>query len=81
MKQKEKNDCQAGKYLCQQDWEWMQRQNRIRKRRRCKQVFAVMVLLLWDGVLLYMIITGRIAVGYGAIFVAVISMYTGYQMK
>ena len=81
MKQKEKDNYQPGKYLCQRDWEWMQRQNRSRKRRLRKQFFAVMVLLLWDGVLLYMIITGRIEVGYGAIFVAVVSLYAGYQMK
>ena len=81
MKQKEANSPQPGKFLNQQDWEWMRRQNRSRKIRQRKRLFTVLVLLLWDGLLLYMIVSCRIEAVYGAVFVAVISIYTGYQMK
>ena len=81
LKQKEEYTPHPGKFLNQQDWEWMQRQSRSRKIRKRKQLFAVMVLLLWDGLLLYMIMSCRIEAIYGAVFVAVISIYTGYQMK
>ena len=81
MKQKEANSPQPGKFLTHQDREWMQRQNRSRKIRQRKRLLAVMVLLLWDGLLLYMIVSYRIEASYGALFVAVISIYTGYQMK
>ncbi len=36
-------------------------------------------LLFWDGLLLYMILEGRIDPVYGAAFVAVVSCYLGYQ--
>ena len=81
MKQKELISPQPGKFLNQRDWEWMQNQHRSRKIRRKKQILAVMFLLLWDGLLLYMILSCRIEAIYGAVFVAVISIYTGYQMK
>ena len=41
---------------------------------------ATAVLLVWDGVLLYMIADCLIAPVYGAVFVGVISFYLGYQL-
>ena len=40
----------------------------------------VSVLLTWDGLLLYMIVHCLIAPVYGAAFVAVVSVYLGYQL-
>jgi hypothetical protein len=80
LKQKEEYTPHPGKFLNQQDWEWMQRQSRSRKIRKRKQLFAVMVLLLWDGLLLYMIADCLIEPVCGAAFVAVISVYLGYQI-
>ena len=40
----------------------------------------VTLLLVWDGVLLFMIIDCLIAPVYGAVFIGVISMYLGYQL-
>ena len=65
----------------QREWQRMQRQNQSRRIRRRKQILAVMVLLLWDGLLLYMIVSCLIEAVYGAVFIAVISIYMGYQMK
>ena len=41
---------------------------------------TVMVLLLWDGLLLYMIVRCLIEPVYGAAFVGAVSMYLGYQL-
>ena len=41
---------------------------------------CVMVLLIWDGVLLYMIAECLIAPVYGAVFVGVISIYLGFKL-
>lgn len=40
----------------------------------------ISLLVLWDGVLLYMIVGCLIEPVYGAAFVAVVSMYLGYQL-
>ena len=40
----------------------------------------VSTLLIWDGILLYMIVECLIAPVYGAAFVAAISIYLGYQL-
>lgn len=40
----------------------------------------VTVLLIWEGVLLYMIADCLIAPVYGAAFVGVISIYLGYKL-
>ena len=39
----------------------------------------ILVLLTWDGLLLYMIVECLIAPAYGAAFVALVSVYLGYQ--
>ena len=70
-----------GKYLTQADRAALQRQRRSSGRRRCRQIVAVTVLLLWDGLLLYMIVQCLIDGVYGAVFVAVISVYLGYHLK
>lgn len=41
---------------------------------------TVTVLLAWDGLLLYMIVHCLIEPVYGAAFVAVVSIYLGYQL-
>lgn len=41
---------------------------------------TVTVLLAWDGLLLYMIVRCLIEPVYGAAFVAVVSIYLGYQL-
>ena len=48
--------------------------------RRFRKYLAVLVLLVWDGLLLYMIVDCLIEPVYGAAFVAVISVYLGYQI-
>ena len=47
---------------------------------RIRKGLAVLVLLVWDGLLLYMIVDCLIEPVYGAAFVAVISVYLGYQI-
>ena len=47
---------------------------------RLRRWMRVMVLLVWDGVLLYMIADCLIAPVYGAAFVGVISIYLGYKL-
>ena len=56
---------------------YLSRQYRGRRFRKC---LAVLVLLVWDGLLLYMIVDCLIEPVYGAAFVAVISVYLGYQI-
>ena len=41
---------------------------------------TVTMLLIWDGVLLYMIVKCLIEPVYGAAFIAVLSIYLGYQL-
>lgn len=41
---------------------------------------TVAVLLIWDGLLLYMIMGCLIDPVYGAVFVAVVSVYLGYLL-
>ena len=48
--------------------------------RRVRKCLAVLVLLVWDGLLLYMIVDCLIEPVYGAAFVAVVSVYLGYQI-
>ena len=47
---------------------------------RFRKYLSVLVLLVWDGLLLYMIVDCLIEPVYGAAFVAVISVYLGYQI-
>lgn len=70
-----------GKYLTPADREVLRQQRRGSGRKRCRRYMTVMVLLLWDGLLLYMIVKCLIDGVYGAIFVAVISIYLGYHLK
>lgn len=48
--------------------------------RRIARCLTVTVLLAWDGLLLYMIVRCLIEPVYGAAFVAVVSIYLGYQL-
>lgn len=70
-----------GKYLTQADRESLQRQKRSREASRCRRYMTVLVLLAWDGLLLYMIVQCLIDGVYGAVFMAVISITLGYNMK
>ena len=47
---------------------------------RFRKYLSVLVLLVWDGLLLYMIVDCLIEPVYGAAFVAVVSVYLGYQI-
>lgn len=72
---------QPGRFLTRADREALlrhRRSSRVRRRRRC---LTVTVLLLWDGLLLYMIVRCLIDGVYGAVFMAVISVTMGYHMK
>ena len=81
MKKKEDLCGYPGKYLTRADREALQRQRRHSGRKRCRRYMTVTVLLLWDGVLLYMIIKCLIDAVFGAVFVAVISVTMGYHLK
>ena len=70
-----------GKYLNRADREVLQRQQRRSGMRRCRRYMTVTVLLLWDGLLLYMIVRCLIDGVYGAVFMTVISIYLGYNLK
>lgn len=48
--------------------------------RRISRWLQITVLLAWDGLLLYMIIHCLIEPVYGAVFVAAVSIYLGYQI-
>ena len=50
---------------------------RYRKMGRC---LAVIILLAWDGLLMYMIVECLIEPVYGAAFVAVVSVYLGNKL-
>lgn len=70
-----------GKYLNRADREALQRQRRSSAIKRIRRKMTVTVLLLWDGLLLYMIVRCLIDGVYGAVFMAVVSVTLGYHMK
>ena len=70
-----------GKYLNRADREALQRQRRSSAMKRIRRKMTVTVLLLWDGLLLYMIVRCLIDGVYGAVFMAVVSVTLGYHMK
>ena len=51
-----------------------------RRSRKIRRWLLVTVLLVWDGLLIYMIVRCLIDPGYGAVFVAAVSMTLGYQL-
>lgn len=51
-----------------------------RRRRPPGQWIRVAVLVVWDGLLLYMILECLIEPVYGAAFASAISVYLGYQL-
>ena len=81
VKRKEKQIQYPGKYLSRADREAMQRQRRGSAAKRTRRYMTVTVLLLWDGLLLYMIVKCLIDGVYGAAFMAVILVTLGYHMK
>jgi len=54
--------------------------DRRQDRGPCTRWFTAGVLLVWDGILIYMIAECLIVPVYGAVFVAVLSVYLGNQM-
>lgn len=76
-----KNEAGGGKYLTPSDRKAMRQEKRGRARPGPRRYLTVTVLLLWDGLLLYMILQCLIDGVYGAVFVAVISIYLGYHLK
>ena len=80
MKNREIQTC-PGRYLSRADREALQRQKRSNAGKQRRRYMTVMVLFLWDGLLLYMIIKCLIDGVYGAMFMAVISIYLGYTIK
>lgn len=50
------------------------------RRRGPGQCLSVILLLVWDGLLLYMIVACLIEPAYGAAFVAVVSVYLGKKL-
>lgn len=52
-----------------------------RRRCPCRQCFAVVVLLLGNGALLYMIVRCLIDPVCGAVFMSVLSVYLGCKLK
>ena len=71
----------GGRFLRQSDRQAMERQRHIRRFRRYRRWLTVTVLLLWDGVLLYMIVHCLIAPVWGGAFVALVSVNLGYELK
>lgn len=56
------------------------RKNRKERHKRSAQCLAMLLLLAWDGLLLYMIVERLIEPVYGAAFVAVVSVYLGMKL-
>ena len=69
MKQENRKIREEGRYLA-----------RPSRRIRPGRGFAAAVMLLWDGLLLYMIGADLIEPVYGAAFVGVISVWLGYKI-
>ena len=67
---------QGGKYLMVQ-----RRAKPTHRPKACGRWLRIAALLVWDGVLVYMIMHCLIEAVYGAVFIAVVSIYLGYQMK
>ena len=63
----------AGRFLTEKEV-------RPARRRHTGRWLTVTMLLIWDGVLLYMIVKCLIEPVYGAAFIAVLSIYLGYQL-
>ena len=60
---------------------YLKKDRRERERRRKPgRYLPVILLLVWDGLLLYMIVECLIVPVYGAAFVAVISVYLGNKL-
>ena len=78
---KKETGSSPGRFLSPADREALRQQRRSNGRRSCRRYLMVTVLLLWDGLLLYMIVRCLIDGVYGAVFMTVISIYLGYHLK
>ena len=70
-------DPRGGRYLPQEEGK---PSGSVRKKRRGRYL-TVAVLLLWDGLLLYMIVRCLIVPVYGAVFIGTVSVCLGYQIN
>ncbi len=70
-----------GRYLNRRDLQALRRRKQMKQIRNCRRWMAVVLVLLWDGVLLYMIVHCLIDSACGAVFMSIISVYMGYQMN
>lgn len=52
-----------------------------RQVRKAGKWLLIAVLVCWDGLLLYMIVRCLIHAVYGGLFIAIVSIYLGYQLK
>lgn len=73
---------QTGRFLTQQDREAMagRREAALRRRRRQRRL-RITALLAADGVLVYMILNLLVDIAYGTVFLVIISVSVGYNMK
>ena len=74
---KAKHPREAGRYLEPSP----QPPSRRRRPVKWKRLVVVLVLLSWDGLLLYMILRCLIVPVYGGLFLAAVSVCLGYQLK
>ena len=72
MKAEEKGHQGTGRFL-------MKEPGSMKSYRWGRKYLLILVLLAWDGLLLYMIVEYLIEPVYGAAFVAAVSVYLGYQ--
>lgn len=72
MKAEEKGYQGTGRFL-------MKEPGPMKSYRWGRKYLLILVLLAWDGLLLYMIVEYLIEPVYGAAFVAAVSVYLGYQ--
>ena len=71
----------SGRFLTERDRVSLQRERKIRHRKkRQKKLLAFLAFLSGNGLLLYMIAGYRIDPCFGAGFAAAVSVYLGYQM-
>ncbi len=73
-------DVETGTEQCRRDAGRFLANRHLHRSGRVVRCLTVAVLLAWDGLLLYMIVHCLIEPVYGAAFVAVVSVYLGYQL-
>ena len=73
---------QTGRFLRQQDREAIAgRREKALRHRRWKHRLRIAALLAADGVLVYMILNLLVDTAYGSVFLVIVSVSVGYNMK